>query len=82
MTVTPLRRALHLLAVVTLTVTVAPAVAAAEPDPKALTWTVQPATPSGPDQRRWINASLDPGQVVTEHLAVRNFSRERRSPSR
>ncbi|MEU8183192.1 hypothetical protein AB0B86_20790 [Micromonospora sp. NPDC049047] len=75
MTVSPLRRALTVLAVVTLAVTAAPTVAAAEPDPKALTWTVQPATPSGPDQRRWINASLDPGQVVTEHLAVRNFSR-------
>ena len=47
----------------------------AEPDPKALTWTVQPATPAGPDQRRWVNASLDPGQTVTEHLVVRNFSR-------
>ncbi|MEU8082974.1 hypothetical protein AB0B57_05075 [Micromonospora sp. NPDC049101] len=75
MTVSPLRRVLTVLAVVALTVGAAPAVAAAEPDPKALTWTVQPATPSGPDQRRWINASLDPGAVVTEHLAVRNFSR-------
>ncbi|WFF03824.1 hypothetical protein [Micromonospora sp. WMMD964] len=76
MTVTPLRRALTVLAVATLTVAVAPAApAVAEPDPKALTWTVQPATPTGPDQRRWVNASLDPGQTVTEHLAVRNFSR-------
>ncbi|WP_406067825.1 hypothetical protein [Micromonospora sp. NBC_01638] len=76
MTVTPLRRALTVLAVAALTVATAPTVAAAaEPDPKALTWTVQPATPSGPDQRRWINASLDPGAAVTEHLAVRNFSR-------
>ncbi|MGC4869404.1 hypothetical protein ACLQ3B_28640 [Micromonospora sp. DT53] len=75
MTVTPLRRALVVLAVASLTVAVAPTAAVAEPDPKALTWTVQPATASGPDQRRWINASLDPGQAVTEHLAVRNFSR-------
>ncbi|MGI5522402.1 WxL protein peptidoglycan domain-containing protein [Micromonospora sp. CA-259024] len=75
MTVSPLRRALTILAVTTLTVAAAPAAAAAEPDPKALTWTVQPATPSGPDQRRWINASLDPGEARTEHLAVRNFSR-------
>ncbi|MBM7493465.1 hypothetical protein JOD64_004687 [Micromonospora luteifusca] len=75
MTVSPLRRALTVLAVVTFTVAAAPAAAAAEPDPKALTWTVQPATASGPDQRRWVNASLDPGEVVTEHLAVRNFSR-------
>ncbi|MGW5577699.1 hypothetical protein [Micromonospora chokoriensis] len=76
MTVTPLRRALTVLAVASLAVAAAPAVrAAAEPDPKALTWTVQPASPTGPDQRRWVNASLDPGQTVTEHLAVRNFSR-------
>jgi len=75
MTVTPLRRALTVLAVVALTLAAPPAVAAAEPDPKALTWTVQPATPSGPDERRWITASLAPGETVTEHLAVRNFSR-------
>src|SRR5690349_5861720 len=75
MTVTPLRRALVVLAVASLAVVAAPTAAAAEPDPKALTWTVQPATAKGPDQRRWINASLDPGQAVTEHLAVRNFSR-------
>ncbi|MEK8107067.1 hypothetical protein NKG94_21510 [Micromonospora sp. M12] len=62
MTVTPLRRVLAVLAVASVTVAVAPAAAAAEPDPKALTWTVQPATASGPDQRRWINASLDPGR--------------------
>ncbi|MFD6681665.1 hypothetical protein [Micromonospora parva] len=75
MTVTPLRRALVVLTVAFLTVAATPVAAAAEPDPKALTWTVQPATASGPDQRRWITASLDPGQAVTEHLAVRNFSR-------
>ncbi|MGW4679373.1 hypothetical protein ACWEOS_12995 [Micromonospora taraxaci] len=76
MSVTPLRRALTVLAVLTLAAAAAPAVpAAAEPDPKALTWTVQPASPTGPDQRRWVNANLDPGQAVTEHLAVRNFSR-------
>ncbi|MHA4950837.1 hypothetical protein ACX27O_26275 [Micromonospora sp. SD19] len=75
MTVTPLRRALAVLTVVFLAVAATPVAAAAEPDPKALTWTVQPATASGPDQRRWITASLDPGQAVTEHLAVRNFSR-------
>ncbi|MGW4464990.1 COG1470 family protein [Micromonospora sp. NPDC004704] len=75
MTVTPLRRALTILAAAILTIATAPTVAVAQPDPKALTWTVQPATPSGPDERRWINTSLDPGEVVTEHLAVRNFSR-------
>ncbi|MBM0231283.1 hypothetical protein JNW91_04990 [Micromonospora sp. STR1_7] len=75
MSVTPLRRALTVLAVAALAVPAAPTAAAADPDPKALTWTVQPATASGPDERRWITATVDPGQVVTEHLAVRNFSR-------
>ncbi|RKR86503.1 uncharacterized protein DUF916 [Micromonospora pisi] len=75
MTVTPLRRAFTVLVVVALVGAATPAAAAAEPDPGNLTWTVQPANPSGPDERRWINANLDPGQVVTEHLAVRNFSR-------
>jgi hypothetical protein len=48
----------------------------AEPTPTtpALTWAVQPATQQGPDGRRWVEHTLDPGQVVTEHLAVRNFS--------
>ena len=35
---------------------------------------MQPADRHGPDGRRWIERTLDPGQVVTEHLAVRNFS--------
>jgi hypothetical protein len=43
--------------------------------PAAVTWTVQPATPSGPDGRRWVELTLDPGQVVTEHLAVRNLGK-------
>ncbi|BCY08513.1 DUF916 domain-containing protein [Actinoplanes sp. L3-i22] len=42
--------------------------------PASLTWTVQPATAAGPDGRRWIERTLDPGQQVTEYLAVRNFS--------
>jgi hypothetical protein len=42
--------------------------------PAELTWTVQPATAGGPDGRRWIERTLDPGQAVTEHLAVRNLS--------
>ena len=53
---------------------VAPVGAAAEPSPPTLTWAVQPANQQGPDGRRWIELKLDPGQVVTEHLAVRNFS--------
>ncbi|MEV0566975.1 hypothetical protein [Dactylosporangium sp. NPDC050588] len=39
----------------------------------AVTWTVQPATEAGPDGRRWVERTLDPGQAVTEHLAVRNI---------
>lgn len=40
----------------------------------ATTWSVQPANEKGPDGRRWIEFTADPGAVVTEHLAVRNFS--------
>jgi hypothetical protein len=47
---------------------------AARAEPGSLTCTVQPATADGPDGRRWIEKTLDPGQVVTEYLAVRNFS--------
>jgi len=47
--------------------------AMAEPTPPTLTWAVQPADQRGPDGRRWIERTLDPGQVVTERLAVRNF---------
>ncbi|WP_238010462.1 DUF916 domain-containing protein [Dactylosporangium sp. AC04546] len=64
-----MRRLLALVAVLVL-VPAAPAHAAPE---DTVTWTVQPATPGGPDGRRWIERTLDPGQAVTEHLAVRNF---------
>ncbi|BCJ68464.1 WxL protein peptidoglycan domain-containing protein [Polymorphospora rubra] len=66
-----LPRLLAVLAAALVTVPVAPAGALAEP---TLTWAVQPADGNGPDGRRWIERTLDPGQVVTEHLAVRNFS--------
>ncbi|MEN3609870.1 hypothetical protein AAH979_10000 [Plantactinospora sp. ZYX-F-223] len=69
-----LSRLLAVLAVLLGTVPFAPADAGAEPTGPALTWAVQPADPHGPDGRRWIEHTLDPGQVVTEHLAVRNFS--------
>jgi hypothetical protein len=67
-------RLLAILAVVLVAVPVAPGAAAAEPTQPALTWAVQPANQQGPDGRRWVEPRLDPGQVVTEHLAVRNFS--------
>ncbi|MBF9133757.1 hypothetical protein I0C86_33205 [Plantactinospora sp. S1510] len=73
MTVTPLRRTLTVFATVVLAVPVAPVMAAAEPEAPTVTWTVQPANPSGPDGRRWMELTLEPGQVVTEHLAVRNL---------
>ncbi|WP_327003424.1 DUF916 domain-containing protein [Dactylosporangium sp. NBC_01737] len=72
--ISPLRRTLVAVAVVCLAVAAAPVAAAADPGGTTLTWTVQPAGASGPDGRRWIERTLDPGQGVTEHLAVRNFS--------
>ncbi|KIR64887.1 hypothetical protein [Micromonospora haikouensis] len=72
-----LPRLLAVLAAVLVTVPVAPTGAGAEPAAPKLTWAVQPAGPDGPDGRRWIERTLDPGQVVTEHLAVRNFSATR-----
>lgn len=39
-----------------------------------LSWAVDPATSEGPDDRRWIELELDPGESVQEHLAVRNLS--------
>jgi hypothetical protein len=51
-----------------------PALAAPTPTTPSLTWAVQPADRQGPDGRRWMEHTLNPGQVVTEHLAVRNFS--------
>ncbi|GAA0433725.1 hypothetical protein Acor_07950 [Acrocarpospora corrugata] len=67
-----LPRLLAVLAAVLLAVPIAPAMA--EPAKPTLTWSVQPASQQGPDGRRWIELTLDPGQSVTEHLAVRNFS--------
>ncbi|MGN9910299.1 hypothetical protein ACTMTJ_22355 [Phytohabitans sp. LJ34] len=69
-----LPRLLAVLAAVAVAVPIAPAGAMAEPTPPTLTWAVQPANQQGPDGRRWVERTLDPGQVVTERLAVRNFS--------
>ncbi|WP_328472126.1 DUF916 domain-containing protein [Actinoplanes sp. NBC_00393] len=41
--------------------------------PAAVTWTVQPASATAPDGRRWMEHTLDPGAQLTEHLAVRNL---------
>lgn len=39
----------------------------------AVSWSVQPATETGPDGRGWLELDVDPGTVVQEHLAVRNL---------
>lgn len=39
-----------------------------------ITWAVDPADSAGPDGRAWVELELDPGQTVTEHIAVRNLS--------
>ncbi|SDT24805.1 hypothetical protein [Actinoplanes derwentensis] len=67
-----MRRAAAVLAALAVLSPAAPA-AAAHPAPATVTWTVQPATQAGPDGRRWIERTLDPGQQLTEHLAVRNL---------
>ncbi|TDC33130.1 DUF916 domain-containing protein [Micromonospora sp. 15K316] len=69
-----LRRLLAVPAALLVTVPVAPGGALAQPASPTVTWAVQPADENGPDGRRWVEVTLDPGQVVTEHLAVRNFS--------
>jgi hypothetical protein len=66
-----LPRLLAVLAGALVAVPLVPAAAGAEP---TLTWAVQPADEHGPDGRRWIEHTLDPGRVMTERLAVRNFS--------
>lgn len=38
-----------------------------------VTWSVTPADAEGPDGRAWVELELDPGQSVTDHLAVRNL---------
>ncbi|MEU4163536.1 hypothetical protein [Actinoplanes sp. NPDC026670] len=66
-----MRRAAVVLAALALLLPAAPAAAA----PTTVTWTVQPASAAGPDGRRWIEQTLDPGGQVTEHLAVRNLGK-------
>ncbi|MDR2454271.1 MAG: DUF916 domain-containing protein [Bifidobacteriaceae bacterium] len=40
----------------------------------SIRWAVVPAGPDGPDGRRWIELEAEPGQTVTEYLAVKNLS--------
>lgn len=52
-----------------------PGVAPLAAEPEGLTtWSVEPAQAGGPDDRSWIERDVDPGEAVTEHLAVTNFS--------
>lgn len=45
---------------------------AAEP----VTWSVSPANADGPDGRSWIELAADPGEIVSENLALRNLGAE------
>ncbi|WP_308797785.1 COG1470 family protein [Agromyces silvae] len=45
-----------------------------EPQTASITWAVTPASAAGPDGRSWVEHELDPGETITEHLAVRNLS--------
>jgi hypothetical protein len=40
---------------------------------EAITWSVAPSTIEGPDKRSWVERTIDPGESVTEYLAVRNL---------
>ena len=42
----------------------------------AVTWSVAPADADGPDGRSWVETDADAGDVVTEHLALRNLGAE------
>lgn len=52
----------------------APPALADDATDSAVTWSVTPASATGPDGRRVMQVELDPGQRVTEHLAVKNYS--------
>jgi hypothetical protein len=53
--------------------TSAAASAAEGPDP-TITWSVSPADPRGPDGRSWVELTVDPGDSMTEYVAIRNLS--------
>jgi hypothetical protein len=46
----------------------------AEADDTGVTWSVQPADEAGADGRSWVELTLDPGEVATDRLALRNLS--------
>jgi hypothetical protein len=59
------------LPLVALLVSFAPAAAKASDEPR--TWAVVPATADGPDGRGEFSYVAEPGDVVADHVAVRNF---------
>lgn len=50
--------------------------AAGTDEPPPVRWSTTPADESGPDGRRAVEHTLDPGETVEDHLAVRNVSEE------
>jgi len=46
----------------------------ADPPAPIVTWSASPASESGPDGRAWMELEADPGEKISEHLAVRNLS--------
>jgi hypothetical protein len=63
-------------AILVLLVTAPEAASAAESGQggETLSWSVAPAGETGADGRRWAEHTLDPGQTITDHLALRNLS--------
>lgn len=73
--VASLRAAVALVATVAFAVSgISSASAQAEGEAPAVRWSVAPAGVDGPDGRRSIEHEVDPGEVIEEHLAVRNIS--------
>lgn len=44
------------------------------PADSVITWSVRPADENGTDGRAWVERDVDPGDLITEYLAVSNFS--------
>ena len=52
-----------------------PAPAHAAPGNDSLTWSVAPSGPKGPNGRPALDYKLDPGAIITDHVAVTNHSK-------
>ncbi|MEJ1230989.1 MAG: hypothetical protein WDM88_10780 [Galbitalea sp.] len=44
------------------------------PSSNAVTWGVQPATSTAPDSRKFFDYDVQAGSIITDHVAVTNFS--------